>query len=138
MKEDALSVLRAWGLQHHAPRFLSSADGLAIVAHLCNAAAKFICSSFYDLKPRLVEAAANAHPFAWQRDGVVYIETCVGQVSFHIFEDIDLSCVPTRATPWTGRWMQDNAYQMALAFLGVEDHTFDDWLAREQPSEEEE
>jgi hypothetical protein len=117
-------------------RFLSCADGLALVAHLCNAAAKFICSSFYEMKGELVEAAANAHPFAWHRDGVVYIETCVGQVSFHVFEDCDLDLIPERDTPWAGGWMQDRAREMALAFLNDElDPEFERWIRKVQAVE---
>jgi len=133
MKGSAMKVLRAWGLQHHTSRFMSCADGLALIAHLCNAAAKFKSYDFYDLKPALVQAAAEAHPFSWHREGVVYIETCVGQVSFHVFGDVDLSCIPERATPWAGGWMQDKAYEMALAFIGGEDPRFETWLAQTQP-----
>lgn len=124
-------VLKAWNLQKELPRFVSSPDGLALAAHLCNAAAKFISSEFYDLKSDLVREAAEAHVFSWHRDGVIYIETCVGQVSFHIFEDEDFY-IEDRETPWAGGWMQDAAYLMALAFVNNEVPEFENFIQKTQ------
>ena len=141
VREAAQSVLRVWGLLPHTDRFLSSADGLAVLAHLCNAGAKFFDSSLYDDKPMLVHIAATNHPFSWYRDGVVYIESVVGQLSFHVFEDsggYDGLIERTREDgPWAGGWMQDGAFMIALAFLGLltemEEVEFNQWLERNQP-----
>lgn len=129
-------VLRAWNLHGALPQFLASADGLAIVAHLCNAGAKRIDDSLYAYKPLLVRVAAEAHPFAFARDGIVYIETPVGQVSFHIFhgEDALLPRAEAEHRPWAGGWMQDIAYDMATAFLYGDDDvgSFERLLAERQ------
>lgn len=133
VKHAANQVLKAYGLQRELPRFLGCPDGFALLAHMCNAAAKFIDPDFYEIKGLLVQAAADAHPFAWHRAGIVYIETCVGQVSFHVFEDVDVSLLPVRQTPWAGGWMQDGAELMARAFLS-EDlcHEFEQWIQEQQ------
>ena len=104
IRQAAAEVLAAWGLKPHLTAFLKSADGLALLAHLCNAAAKMIDSGYYQAKPLLVQFAAEAHPFAWHRDGIIYIETVVGQVSFHVF-DGEEEHLPVRPTPWAGGWM---------------------------------
>jgi len=132
-------VLSAWGLRHYASRFLSSADGIALVAHLCNAGAKFVDDTLYDLKPLLVQYAAELHPFSWSRGGIVYIETVCGQVSFHIFEDEDmyLSVRCERSGPWAGGFMQDIALALAEEFLGIGDdldtYRFERTLSQVQP-----
>jgi hypothetical protein len=132
-------VLSAWGLRHYASRFLSCTDGIALVAHLCNAGAKFIDDTLYDLKPLLVQYAAELHPFSWSRDGVVYIETVCGQVSFHIFEDEDmyLSTRCELSGPWAGGFMQDIARELAEEFLGIGDdrdtYRFERTLSQVQP-----
>lgn len=131
--QAAKEVLTAWGLQPHMARFLNCSDGLALLAHLCNAGAKLIDPMLYEHKPLLVQYAAETHPFAWHRDGIVYIETVVGQVSFHVFED-ETEHLSERETPWAGGWMQDFAEHMAHAFLFGEDYSFEKWLAYFQPT----
>lgn len=136
-KEGKKEVLRAWGLGEFIgdPR-LETPDGKVLLAHLCNAVAKFD-PFFYGYKPGLIAAAAEVHPFCWKREGIIYFETCVGQVSFHVFGD-EGSLLSERETPWAGGWMQEGAYIMALAFLGQltkkEEMEFDRWLAEQQPA----
>ena len=139
IQKSAQRVLRTWGLQRYLPQFLASTDGLALLAHLCNAGAKFFDPSLYDDKPILVRYAAERHAFAWHRDGVVYIETCVGQVSFHVFgrEGRHLTERSPDTGPWAGGWMQDMALEMAEEFLGisypVQTSRFDRMLNSAQP-----
>ena len=126
-------MLCAWGAQSETARLLSSADGVALVAHLCNAAAKQICESYYQYKPMLVQYAAEIHSFSWHHNGVVYIETVVGQVSFHVFED-ETEYLPERESgQWAGGFMQDAAYEMLQAFLAEEDADFERWIIDTQP-----
>lgn len=122
-------VLRPWQLPW-SDKFLS-ADGLAVAALLCNALAKFYCPSFYDYKPDLIRAAAERHNHVWKErdewgDMVIYFETVVGQLSFHIFpeedEDEFFGLLPdSNGRTWAGGWMQDQARGLALAFLNEDD-----------------
>lgn len=124
-------VLDAWGLPY-SQKFLSP-DGLVVIGLLCNAAAKdqewgafreWCWPYFYDLKPEIVELAAKKHTHVWKEiDGgsyIVYFETCVGQISFHVFpEESDFwELLPdANGRQWAGGYMQDNARALALAFV---------------------
>ena len=127
-------VLNAWHLQHHLPQFLSP-QGLVIALHLCNAGAKFIDPWLYELKPTLIIAAIEKYPFVWAKHGIVYFETDFGQLSFHVFDGED-SLAPCRPNnEWSGGWMQDNAYGIAMEFLGGSEESsyyYDRWLDCEQ------
>jgi hypothetical protein len=59
-------------------------------------------------------------------------------VSFHVFDGED-EFAPARGDdthPWAGGWMQDGAYAMTLALLGLlseqEEFQFNRWLAQSQ------
>lgn len=131
-------VLKAWGLQKHTPKFFC-ADGYVILALLCNAAAKFIDDSFYDYKSMLIWKAINDHNSCWKDEGVVYFETSVGQISFHVFEDEDELLPAANGRQWLGGWMQDRCVEIAMAFLnggadGEEEYIFSEWLDSVQRS----
>lgn len=124
------TVLDAWGLPYDQKFY--SPDGLVVISLLCNAAAKGqeygifpAYPDFYDLKPVLIKAAAKRHTHVWKQDDedslIVYFETCVGQISFHVFpEESDFfNLLPNpNGREWRGGWMQDEAIGIALAFLG--------------------
>ena len=93
-------------------------DGLALLANLVNLSAKTISEQWYDWKGLLVEMALQCHNHCWVNDGVAYFETCVGQVSFHIFEDVDFD--PQRhAEAWSGIETQYYAAELIIEFLGA-------------------
>src|SRR5450631_889931 len=83
LKMIAIEILAHFNLEAYADRFIYSPDGLAIIANCCNYAAKCHNYDLYQHKPYLVELATQNHPECWQEGGIVYVETCVGQVSFH-------------------------------------------------------
>jgi hypothetical protein len=113
----AQEVLDAWRLSRHQRRFLQSLDGKALLAHLCNAAAKEFNPSFYEYKSDLIFQAIEGNPQAWQEDGIVYVETPVGQVSFHVFEGEDDDLPPAHGRVWCGLPNQWKARSMALGWL---------------------
>jgi hypothetical protein len=113
----AKEVLEEWKLERHLDRFLQHADGRALLAHLCNAGAKQFDYDLYYYKPDLIRLAAEGNPRAWQHEGIVYIETRVGQVSFHVFEGEDDDLPPADGRVWCGKHNQWKAWSMALGWL---------------------
>ena len=124
------AVLRFWGLPPHEAWY--TPDGLVVAALLCNAAAKLAVwygedqDYYYAIKPRLVETAAAIHADVWRGfdgfgDLVVYFETAVGQISFHVFcGEGDWDALPTHpGRRWARGRMQDYALDVAWAFLAV-------------------
>lgn len=143
--KDIRTVLLAYGLPYSS-KFLSP-DGLVIAALLCNAAAKSQewgalqeFPYFYDIKPFLVAQAAGKHLNVWyeREQEVVYFETSVGQISFHVFfgegPDWTLLSEPN-GRKWEPRYMQDNAEAIAKAFLNENNHYLELELVRFLESE---
>lgn len=110
-------ILRFFGLEQEAERFLASGDGLAILANCCNAAAKWYESDLYQFKPYLIRQATSQCNECWQDAGIVYIETCVGQVSFHALYGEDQGLPEAFGRAWSGIEYQWNAPIVARAFL---------------------
>ena len=102
-------------------------DGAALVALLCNYAAKTVDYGFYGIKPALTEYAVSLSPAQrvyWDEDGrCLYLETSVGQVSFHYvgrdWEDQELLSAISKRTPirWDGGHLQDRAPELVRQFL---------------------
>lgn len=113
----AFKVLSWFNLEEHVERFIESADGPAILANCCNCAAKCFDCNLYDLKPFLVRLAAESHSDAWQDGGIVYIETCVGQVSFHALYGEDEGLPEANGRVWSEIKYQMSAPLVAKAFL---------------------
>jgi len=98
----------------------ATGEGLALIANLVNFSAKVINERYYDLKPQIVnEAAAKSnHSFYDDDQGIVYIETAVGQVSFHMFEDEGEVFNPLRTVErWSGKETQFRAIELIEEFL---------------------
>ena len=113
----AEEVLNWYGLNSYALDFIRSQDGLAVLANCCNAAAKDYDNDLYLHKPRLIVEASQNNPGAWANEGIVYIETPHGQMSFHVFEDEDDGLPAANGRTWSGIPLQPIAREVALAFL---------------------
>ncbi len=136
VKKAAKELLRECGLQSHLPKFFCP-DGIVVLALLCNAVAKFVDESYYDYKSSLIAEAICQHGNCWQDNGVVYFETSVGQISFHVFDDEDRFLSSANGRNWKGGWMQDKAISIAEAFLNggecaILEYHYDKWLTEVQ------
>jgi hypothetical protein len=121
-QEECLSriascILSFFDLEQERERFLVSGDGLAILANCCNAAAKWYEGDLYQFKPYLIRQATQYCDECWQDGGIVYIETCVGQVSFHALYGEDHGLPEAFGRTWSGIEYQWNAPLVARAFL---------------------
>ena len=103
--DAAAYTLAVWGLEDHQERLLADHDGLALLALLCNQAAKLAeargeherAQRLYVAKPVLLRAALTAPsavwwaaPHGWGHGSVaLFIEVAepVGQIAFHITGD---------------------------------------------------
>lgn len=116
-KPVAHEILAHFNLDPYAHLFLASPDGLAILAICCNCAAKWYDPNLYEHKPDLVSLVTSTDIECWQEAGIVYIETCVGQVSFHALYGEDKGLPEANGRTWNGLEMQFNAALVAKAFL---------------------
>jgi hypothetical protein len=110
-------ILAPYGLEQHLDRFFEDQDGIAILANLCNLAAKRFCYKYYEDKPWLIEEACRDNPLCWQSEGIVYIETRVGQVSFHAFCGEDEGLPEANGKVWSEIPYQEHAPLVAIAYL---------------------
>jgi hypothetical protein len=119
LRKIAGEVLRLWKLEDHLDRFVDDPDGLALLANLCNFSAKCKGQGLYAYKPYLVRQAALTHPISWsdKDQGIVYIETILGQVSFHVFKDEDKGLPDARGRKWSKLDYQFTAPLVAAAFM---------------------
>lgn len=121
-----------------ANRMLSHPEGVAILALLCNAAAKE-APVMYQFKSNLIWLAldlasdwwATPHTYGdtYEADTLIYIENRIGRFAFHVKADDPILAgvvfnAPRSDRGWNGVSMQARARQIAL-----------DWLT-EQASEE--
>jgi len=95
---------------------LNDGHGCALLANLANNAAKEVCTSFYDIKPALIERAISLmSPSDWFCDGdIAYLQTPMGQVSFHYPGNVP--CTPTFLR-WEGNYLQPIAEELCEKFL---------------------
>ena len=117
----AYEVLSWFNFEQHLISFVSSADGIAILANCCNFAAKAWCDALYRYKPFLIRTAIERGTDAWAEDGIVYLETAFGQVSFHAFEDEAQGLPEANGRAWCGIPYQRYAGLMARAFVERQD-----------------
>ena len=111
-------------------RLTSDYQVAALYANLVNRLAKTVSEEFYDCKPAFVRLAAHLSPEgkSGEKDGVVYIDTDVGQVSFHMFDElydkIDKEDVANILVDWdypkewSGEPAQEIAIDLLLKYLG--------------------
>lgn len=112
-------------------RFLDSPTGAALLALLCNAAAKTF-PALYAEKSLLLRHAialsgdwwATPHQYGdtYPADTVIYLETLVGRMAFHVKRSdpllVDvLSTAPTSDRGWDGQSLQSRARELALVWL---------------------
>lgn len=134
---SAHAVLHHWHLQAALPKFLSTADGLAILTLLANAAAKeaypdhAAMQEWYRHKQALLDATVEVAPFCWQRrdrygeqgKSLVIIETVVGQMAFHSTSESRYSWLPrANGRRWNGLSLGQHARLAALTYLDEEEH----------------
>jgi hypothetical protein len=106
---------------------------LPFLANLINKYAKVLDNSFYSAKPMLVKQLATSHPETWAKGGIVYTETPLGQVSFHVFEGEDYLAeglgLDNKLREWSGEPNQMVADDMLIEYLttvdGVRNEEFD-------------
>lgn len=124
--DGAEYILSFCHLEQYTDFFLSSADGMAILAHLCNALAKQYeeeSDDLYEWKPVCIEAAILAYrgeeryDAYWAENGIIYLETAYGQVSFHDFGSLWRALPDANGRTWDRRQTQKYALEFALAFL---------------------
>ena len=113
----ARAVLDAWGMPDAPEVFLADPSGTAILANLCNAGAKEIDDDLYEHKPTLIRHAVALGADAWADDGVVYIETPLAQVSFHVFDGEDVGLPEANGRVWDGLRLQCVAKELTLCYL---------------------
>ncbi|MCX6784185.1 MAG: hypothetical protein NT141_03960 [candidate division WWE3 bacterium] len=95
-------------------------EGLALLANLANLSAKEIDPSFYDIKSTLIAHAQRLSDHCWANDGIVYFETVVGQVSFHVFdEDMEVLNPMRHTEEWIGWSTQEIAPELCYEFLDI-------------------
>ncbi len=97
-------------------------DSIPLIANLANMYAKVIDYNFYDAKDALLYYIAKNDDRAWSYgDGIVYVETDEGQVSFHVFEGQDEIANKYGLDPegrdWTGEDIQFLAEDLLYEYI---------------------
>ena len=106
---------RKWAVLRHLDTGLITSDHniAALFASTINWLAKISKYEFYQYKPALVRLAAHLAPEgrSGQKGGVVYVDTALGQVSFHmpfdeVYEDLDEGHIANLDVDWEypGEW----------------------------------
>lgn len=119
MKQALTGLLNWW----HFPTgtyatLAATGEGLALLANLVNFSAKVVDEQYYDLKPAVINAAMVASNHCSLVDGIVYIETAVGQVSFHVFPEDEEIFDPRRTyDAWSYEETQFRAVELIESFL---------------------
>ena len=98
---------------------------IGVVCNKTNWAAKTEGPEFYDLKVELLLILAKYPELAWTDNDIVYVETPVGQVSFHqppwstveVLEEKGLT-----PTEWSGVPTQEISHELMVEY--VEEHTW--------------
>lgn len=115
-------LLRIWNIPAE-PDFFHG-DGWAVLANLANWSAKTIDEEWYDWKPLFVQRALDEALSAWidgdDWETIVYVETAVGQLSFHVFiEDGVRDSFMRSPRGWSGEDNQPWAVACCWEFIGV-------------------
>jgi hypothetical protein len=124
VRDAARAVLSAWGLQAYTHHFLSSADGIALAAHLCDAGVAFSDDdTLYGLFRPLVKYVAEFHPLSRYSDCVLHIQTVVGPVTMCVHFDseelLEMNIVSGYAGACAVSHTLDKAQKMAYQYLGL-------------------
>ena len=121
-------LLATWDLPSDPALFYG--EGWALLANLVNLSAKTIDRDWYSYKNSLIRLALEECLDCWiDEEGIAYVETCVGQVSFHLvhnwwyededeFEDL-ISYYTGRSGVWDQGNTQEHAPELVAEFLGV-------------------
>jgi len=137
LAHHAAIVLAAWELPANCGQMmLADAQGAALLALLCNAAAKRDASLYTYKAPFLAHAIEmarrtgwavwrQAHRFGEQQynvDTCIWIETALGRMSWHVRSDEPLltswlRLLPERDAGWDGVSMQAQAGGLAIRWL---------------------
>lgn len=126
MEKQSSAVVRGLVMHFNLPDNpeWESDDGIAILATLCNRCAKSFDQSYYTLKDKLLRIAEkdsfhfNINYYDEEspyNGGIVYIETCYGQFSYHVFSMFHKYTSET--STWKQIRNQDNIRSIVLDFL---------------------
>lgn len=89
-------------------------NALPLIANFANLYAKTISGEYYDNKDVLTEYISVNYSNCWSRgDGILYAETEVGQVSFHVFDGQDEKALINGLNPSFRVWDDNNAQSRA-------------------------
>ena len=143
--EAATAVLRVWGLEPFEKQFVADGESIALLALLCNQAAKLAdvrgdhstAKQLYHSKPILLRAALTspglvwwAAPHTWGRGTIaLFIELPppVGQIAFHLdgdepeLADLLAAAPEAEGRRWDGLPKQARAGELARAWLARRD-----------------
>ena len=111
-------VLKNTPFEKHTKFLQKNTEAYPLIANLINYYAKSKDSSFYEYKPLILNYIAFNDERAWSRgDGILYVETPEGQVSFHVFENEDLISYARKETDETNKWTEINTQSFAVELL---------------------
>lgn len=108
-------LLAYWGIAPE--RDLFHGEGIALLANLVNYSAKVLSYEWYDYKAELVQEALECTNHSWLNNGIAYIETCVGQVSFHVFPEDEIMDTGRQPKPWSQIETQFYAVELIQEYL---------------------
>ena len=93
-------------------------NALPLIANIANMYAKTIDNTYYDNKDIITQFLAKNHPGAWSMgDGILYIETPQGQVSFHVFSDQDTIALKYGLDPFGRKWSEEEVQFISESLL---------------------
>ena len=96
----------------------NDAEALPLIANLANMYAKTIDFDLYDTKDHLLFYIAKNDKRAWSHgDGIIYVETDEGQVSFHVFNGQDDIANKYGLNPEGREWSQEEIQFLAENLL---------------------
>lgn len=116
------NLLSFWSLSANADEIWNDPTGAALLAQAVNASAKAVNPQWYDHKAAAVTRAVELNNFVDydEAEGVVYIQTPFGQVSFHMIDEVNETIeTATRLVPmkWDGLRLQEFAIGMLAEHL---------------------
>lgn len=118
-RRELQSLLSRYGLPMVEAMF--HGEGIALLANFVNLMAKWDSEYWYTYKAWLVNRALTECTGWIDYDqAIVYLETSVGQVSFHMLDDIEAIEDPMRSVDvWEGPGSQGLAIELIQEYLDV-------------------
>lgn len=117
LKPGIEEVLK-YKFNRYADYLSKDANALPLIANLANMYAKTIDYNLYDIKDFMLFYIAKNDKRAWSHgDGIVYVETDEGQVSFHVFNGQDDIANKYGLSPEGKEWSQQEVQFLAEDLL---------------------